>query len=305
MKKILLFSLLLFIIPTLIIFYFFRTQENVFHFSSHTMVRILRTETGKIDVIPLEEYVVGVVAGEMPVSFHKEALKAQAVASRTYVMYQISKNQNKDYDVVDTVLNQVYLDSDTLKDRWKEKYDENYQKIIDSVLETAYEYIVYDDKIIQALFFSTSTGYTENSEEVFSSKLPYLRSVKSTWDSISPAFEEVETVSKTDFLQKLGLPFTDTISIKILEKTSAGRVNSIEINDKKYTGSEIVALFNLKSRCFTITVGSDSITLKTKGYGHGVGMSQYGAEGMAQEGYSYSDIIKYYYTGVDIKKIKT
>ena len=160
------------------------------------MVRIKRSDTGVIERVPLEEYIAGVLAGEMPVSFHEEALKAQAVASRSYVMFQMIKNQKKDYDVVDTVLNQVYLDSDTLKKKWKDHYEQYYQKVVNAVKDTAYQYLVYGEDIAEALFFSTSTGYTENSEEVFKNKVPYLRSVKSSWDKISPAFEEVDMYSK-------------------------------------------------------------------------------------------------------------
>ncbi len=303
MKKVLLFSLLFILIPTLIITYFFKEKETTFQFSKNTMVRIKRSDTGKIEVVPLEEYIVGVVAGEMPVSFEEEALKAQAVASRSYVMYQIQKNQKKDYDVIDTVLNQVYLDSDTLKKKWKNNYQKYYDKVTHAVEDTAYQYIVYKEKVAEALFFSTSTGKTENSEEVFVSKVPYLRSVDSKWDTISPVFQEVEEYSKKEFLKRLKLPDSEEITIQILSKTSAGRINEIKINGKTYTGSEVMSLLGLRSRAFTITVG-ERITITTKGYGHGVGMSQYGAQGMAKEGYTYEEILKHYYTGVDLKKIK-
>jgi len=153
MKKVLLFSFLFVVIPTVIIFYFFELEEKEFLFTSNTMVRIKRSESGKIDIVPLEDYIIGVVAGEMPVSFEEEALKAQAVVSRSYVMYQITKNAKKEYDVVDTVLNQVYIDSDSLKTKWKDKYEEYYNKVMNAVKNTAYQYIVYDGKIAETLFF--------------------------------------------------------------------------------------------------------------------------------------------------------
>ncbi len=304
MKKVLLFSFLMIVIPTIIIWYFFRIQESTFQFSRNTIVRILRSKTGQIDEVPLEQYVIGVVAGEMPASFQEEALKAQAVASRSYVMYQILKNRKDDYDVIDTVLNQVYLDQDTLKQKWKDKYDVYYQKIVDAVASTSYEYIVYNGKIAEALFFSTSTGYTENSEDVFVSKVPYLRSVKSEWDKISPVFQEEEIFTREDFLKKLKLSNTSQISVNVIDSTKAGKIKEIQINEKTYTGKEIASLLGLRSSAFSIDVEKDSVTVSTKGYGHGVGMSQYGAEGMAQEGYSYDEILKYYYTGVELKKIK-
>lgn len=304
MKKVLLFSFAFVLIPTIIIFYFFNEEEKEFHFTSNTMVRIKREKTGNIEIIPLEEYVIGVVAGEMPVSFEEEALKAQAVVSRSYVMYQISKNQKKDYDVVDTVLNQVYIDGETLKSKWKNHYDEYYEKIANAVKDTAYQYIVYDDKIAETLFFSTSSGYTENSEDVFVSKVPYLRSVESKWDNVAPTFQKVTQYSLEDFLNLLKLPSSNEVIVKILDKTQAGRIKSISINGKNFTGKEVVSFLGLKSANFTISQNKNIITITTKGYGHGVGMSQYGAEGMAKEGFHYDEIIKHYYTGVEIKKIK-
>lgn len=304
MKKVLLFSCLFLIVPTITILFFFRAEEKSFQFSSNTMVRILRSKTGKIEVIPLEEYIIGVVAGEMPVSFSKEALKAQAVASRSYVMYQIEGNQDKEYDVVDTILNQVYIDSDTLKEKWKENYEEYYEKVISSVSETAYQYLVYDGKIVNAMFFSTSNGYTENSEDVFVAALPYLRSVKSNWDNISPVFQYTTSYTLSDFLGLLKLPNSDTVQTVITEQTNTGRIKTIKINGKTYTGREVASLLQLKSSSFSIIQNGDKVTINTKGYGHGVGMSQYGAEGMAEEGYTYDEILKHYYTGVEIKKIK-
>ncbi len=304
MKKVLLFSLLFLVIPTLTIQFFFRGEEKEFKFSSNTTVRILRSKTGKIDVVPLEEYIIGVVAGEMPVSFSKEALKAQAVASRSYVMYQIQGNQKKEYDVVDTVLNQVYIDSNTLKEKWKDKYDEYYEKVVSSVAETAYQYIVYDGKVANAMFFSTSNGYTENSEDVFVSALPYLRSVESKWDNISPVFQYTTNYSLSDFLGLLKLPNSDTLQVQVLEKTKTGRIKNVKINGKSYNGREVASLLNLKSSSFSITQNGNKVIINTSGYGHGVGMSQYGAEGMAQDGYTYDEILKHYYTGVEIKKIK-
>ena len=175
---------------------------------------------------------------------------------------------------------------------------------MNAVKNTAYQYIVYDGKIAETLFFSTSAGYTENSEDVFISKVPYLRSVESKWDSVAPTFQRVVKYSHDDFLGLLKLPSSKEIIVKVLAKTKAGRINSIQINGKTYTGKEVVSLLKLKSTNFTIKEADNIVTITTKGYGHGVGMSQYGAEGMAKEGYTYDQIIKHYYTGVEIKKIK-
>lgn len=304
MKKILLFSFLFIIIPVLSIFLLIVEPNNYkFSFSKNTVVRIYRSKTGKIDIVPLEKYIIGVVSGEMPISFQDEALKAQAVAARSYIMYKILNSKKKKYDVVDTVLNQVYLDDTQLKKKWGKKYENNINKVRDAVNATAYEYITYDNKIANALFFSTSSGFTENSEEVFSSKVHYLRSVKSEWDNISPTFQQHIDYDYVYFCKMLQIPYTKSIDIKVISQTSAGKINKISINNKMFTGEEIVKIFNLKSRNFTITL-DDKIKITTRGFGHGVGMSQYGAEGMARAGYKYDEILKYYYKDIEIKKIK-
>lgn len=304
MKKLLLFSFIFIIVPIIILYILIIEPTNYkFNFSKNTIVRIYRTKTKKIEKVPLEEYIIGVVSGEMPASFKEEALKAQAVAARSYIMYKIIHNKKNDYDVVDTVLNQVYLDDNQLKNNWGEKYLENKNKIIKAVNDTSYEYITYNNEVADALFFSTSSGFTENSEEVFSSKIHYLQSVKSEWDKISPAFNQTFEYDYVYFCKMLQIPYTKSIKVKIISKTTAGKINKISINNKLFTGEEIVKLFNLKSRNFTITLG-DKVIFTTRGYGHGVGMSQYGAEGMARAGYKYDEILKYYYKGVEIKKIK-
>jgi len=304
MKKILLFSLLLILIPYIVVSIFICDDESKFIFTSNTMVRIKRTNTGNIDIVPLEDYVIHVIAGEMPVEFHIEALKAQAVASRSYVMYQITKSQNKDYDVVDTVLNQVYLDDYNLKEKWGNNYNEYMNKISEAVLSTSYEYITYNGELAEALFFSTSSGITENSEDVFITSVPYLRSVESPYDSISPAFNIVNDYDYALFCSLLNIKYDTNLNIEVLDKTRTGRVNKIRINEKVFSGSDIAYLLNLKSTNFEINQYNNKVYIKTSGYGHGVGMSQYGAEGMAEAGFTYDEILKHYYTGVEIEKIK-
>ena len=304
MKKILLFFLLIILIPYITVTIIFSNKSEEFMFIKNDYVRVLRSKSGSIEKVPLEEYIMGVIAGEMPVSFEIEALKAQAVASRSYVMYKMIQNKDKEYDVVDTVLNQVYLDSDTLKKKWGSKYDKYVTKIKKAVEETAYQYVLYGGQIAETLFFSTSVGYTENSEEVFVSKVPYLRSVKSDWDNISPVFNEDNSYTLEMFLKKLNLSSSDTLEIKVLDTTSTGRIKRIRINDKEFTGKEISGKLGLRSTYFKISENNGKVSIITKGYGHGVGMSQYGAQGMALEGYKYDEILKHYYTDIEIKKIK-
>ena len=301
MKKILLLTCLIIFIPYIIVNLFVKDEEIKFIYTSNMMIRVKQED--EIIKVPFEDYIVGVLAGEMPVSFELEALKAQAVAARSYVMTKMQANIDKEYDVVDTVMNQVYLDDEHLQEVWKDDYTNNINKIKQAVLETFNEYLEYDGKVVDAMFFSTSVGYTENSEEVFTSKVPYLRSVSSTWDSISPVYEVNYTFSLEDFYNKLNLNYSETLDIELLDTTSTGRVKKLKINGVTLEGNTVVTNLKLKSNHFTIKLDNNKIYITTKGYGHGVGMSQYGAQAMALKGYKYDEILKYYYQGVEIKKI--
>lgn len=303
MKKVLLLTFAVVFIPFFIINFFIKTDDVKFIYTSNMSVRVKNIDTGNISSVPFEDYIVGVLAGEMPVSFEIEALKAQAVAARSYVMKQMVYNKDKDYDVVDTVMNQVYLSDEHLQAVWKDDYTEKINKIKTAVNETYNEYLEYDGEVAEALFFSTSVGYTENSEEVFSNKVPYLQSVSSTWDEISPVYQVNYNFSLDDFYKKLDLVYSSNINIEILDSTSTGRVKKLKINGVTYDGNTIVNKLKLKSNHFRITQNGSNIKIITKGYGHGVGMSQYGAQAMALEGYNYKEILSHYYKGTTIKKI--
>ena len=303
MKKILFFILLIVLVPYIIVTIFIEDNEIKFILKENMKVRVRHEDTGIIDVVPFEEYVTGVLAGEMPTSFHIEALKAQAVAARSYVMKKMEYNKDRDYDVVDTIMNQVYLSDDYLRSVWKESYNDKINKIKTAVIETKGEYISYNGDVAEAFFFSTSVGATENSGEIFSKQLPYLVSVSSTWDEISPLYSTNKTISLKEFYNLLGLSYSDTLDIEKIDTTSTGRVNKIKINGNTFTGGQMIDKLNLRSSFFEITKDGENVVINTKGYGHGVGMSQYGAEGMARAGYTYDQILKYYYTGVEIKKI--
>lgn len=304
MKKMIVIVLLVIMIPYLVVTLFMKDDEIKLEYGSNMVVRVRREATGNILEVPFEEYIVGVLAGEMPVSFEIEALKAQAVAARSYVLRKMQASEDQEYDVVDTVSNQVYLDDAYLREKWQDEYAEKINKIRTAVLETSGEYLEYDGKVAEAFFFSTSTGMTENSGEVFQTQLPYLTSVKSEWDQeVSPVFNDNVTLSLSDFYTKLGLPYQDNIQVEVTKTTSTGRVKEIKINDKTFTGSEVFSKLGLRSTFFTITQNGSNVSIDTKGYGHGVGMSQYGAQGMAKAGYRYDEILKHYYQGVEIKKI--
>ena len=294
--------MLIILIPIIIVNIFIRNTEIKFKYTENMQVRVKRS-TGEIEKIPIEDYIVGVLAGEMPTSFRIEALKAQAVAARTYVMKKMSYNMKNDYDVVDTVMDQVYLDNNYLKETWKENYIKNINLLKKAVIETYSEYMTYNDEIIEAFYFSTSTGKTENSGDVFQKQTPYLISVDSSWDNISPVYEETKYFTLQDFYQKLNIKYSTTLNIENISTTSTGRIKTLKINNVLKNASDITQTLNLRSSFFTIEQMNNIVKITTKGYGHGVGMSQYGAEAMARLGYTYEKILKYYYQGIEIKKM--
>ena len=254
------------------------------------------TSTGEIKNIELEDYIVGVVAGEMPASFNEEALKAQAIASRTYAMYKM-KNSNGTYDLVTDKTNQVYITEEKMKSLWQENFDYYFEKIKKAVYDTKDLIMTYNGDVILSLYFARSNGKTEDAIAVFGSNEEYLKSVESPEENLT---SEV-TISKDKFCNKLNIS-CDAINISNVLKSSSGRINSLNINGKTFKGTEIRTLFDLKSTDFDITIDSE-IKFITKGYGHGVGMSQYGANKLAQNGKNYEEILKHYYQNINIEKI--
>lgn len=307
MKKIIIFTVLILFIPFAIVNFFDvdKKEEIKLKYESNIIIRVKRLNSNEIEYLPLEEYIVGVLAGEMPIYFEKEAFKAQAVAARSYVLKKIEYNKDNEYDVVDSVLNQVYLDNYYLKEAWQDKYLDNINKLREIVNETSLEYLDYNGEIVDALFFSTSNGYTENASLVFNIDLPYLQSVTSMWDSsTSSAFRSTKKISIDEFYSSLNLEYSNTLDFKVLRRSSTNRILNLSINGIDFTGKEVYDKLGLKSMDFSLKQDGNNIIIDTVGYGHGVGMSQYGAEGMALEGYSYKDILSHYYVGTSIKKIK-
>ncbi len=306
MRKLILFILLILFLPFIIV-YCSPSEDTIelkLNYGSDRVIRVKRVNGGSIDSIGLEEYIVGVLAGEMPIYFELEALKAQAVAARSYALKRMEYNKNNEYDVVDSIMNQVYLDRDYLKEAWGSSYTSNINKLIRAVNETSGEYLDYDGGIADALFFSTSNGYTENSDVVFSFDVPYLKSVDSKWDeSVSSVFHSSITISVSDFLQKMKIGNSDKVVFSDIVKSDTGRVISININGVDFKGMDVYNNLGLKSLDFSLEQVGSNVVINTSGYGHGVGMSQYGALGMAKNGYNYRDILFHYYTGVTIKKI--
>ncbi|MEK3806916.1 MULTISPECIES: stage II sporulation protein D [Metabacillus] len=268
-------------------------------------VPVYRSSSEKIENIPLEEYVIGVVASEMPADFEEEALKAQALAARTYVVKQMMFDKLPKVPegavVSDTTSHQVYKNNDQLKKQWGKDYNWKMTKIYNAVASTQGQILTYDNKPIDASFFSTSNGYTENSDEYWTAALPYLKSVESPWDEKSPKYHDQTVISVRDFEKKLGVKLGSGGEVgKVIERTSGKRVAQVDFNGKKLSGREIREKLGLRSSDFAWQLKGDQVVITTKGFGHGVGMSQYGANFMAQDGKKYKDIVSYYYQGAKV-----
>ncbi len=273
-------------------------------------VAVYRSKLNTIEKVPIEDYVVGVVASEMHANFEPEALKAQALAARTYIVKQLLNTEKigipEDADVGDTVLFQVYKSKDELKKQWGKDYEVHLGKIQEAVVQTQGKILTYDNQPIEAQFFSTSNGYTENSEAYWQNAFPYLKSVESPWDKESPRFYDQKTISVKDFEIALGVKLGNDSTIgKVISRTPGKRVGEVEIGNKKFTGRQIRELLELRSSDFEWKRSGNNIVISTKGYGHGVGMSQYGANGMAAEGKTHEQIISHYYQGVQITSADT
>ncbi|SDF87726.1 stage II sporulation protein D [Fontibacillus panacisegetis] len=283
-----------------------------------TQVRVYLTRTRTVETLPLEQYVTGVLAAEMPADFDLDALKAQAIAARTYIISRLqSKNTsgvpNGKADVVDSVDHQAYLSQAELK-KWAQQGKEaQLEKLQKAVADTKGIIMTYKGKPITAAFFSASGGYTENSEDYWNLKVPYLRSVSSPWDAkMNPKNQVTVTLSLEEVFEKLGqqIPAEPAINNKeasrktfqMISTTPGGRVNEIRIGDKVYTGREVREKLGLRSSQFTIKASNSEVKITTYGSGHGVGMSQWGANGMAKEGYTTTQILKHYYTGISFQQ---
>lgn len=258
----------------------------------------LRLNNGSVVSIALEDYVIGVVGSEMPALFNSEALKAQAVCARTFAL----KKSSTGATLTATTADQVYKTDDELKAMWGSSYNTYYNKVKNAVLATSGEVMTYGGSYIDAVYFSTSNGRTEDSVYVWNYSAPYLKSVDSKWDVGTKFFDATKTFSIEELSSKLGVNVTSVSDIVINSKTTGDRVNRVVIAGKEFTGVKIRTILGLRSADFTVTESGNNITFKTKGWGHGVGMSQYGANGMANAGYNYSQILKHYYSGITITK---
>lgn len=254
----------------------------------------LKRSNGQILKIEIEEYLVGVVGAEMPASFNKEALKAQAIIARTYAL----RASERGSILTDNSGTQNYKSNEQLRAMWGSSYQTYYQKVKSAVQETKGLYLTYNGVIIDAVYHSTSNGQTENAEFVWGNAFPYLTSVLSPYDTSNSSYSKSVTLGYEVISSKLGMSVDSTSDIQILSKTTGMRVDKILIDGVEFTGVNIRNKLGLRSADFDIVKSDVGLTFTTRGYGHGVGLSQYGANGMANHGYDYASILRHYYRGI-------
>ena len=286
-------------------------KENTNH--KYSKIKLLHLKTGEIEEVILEEYLCNVVSAEMPVDFEIEALKAQVIVARTYTIYKINNKKHDNADICDSSsCCQAWISKDDRLSRWEEnKREENWKKIERAVNETNGKIITYEGKPINAFFHSNSGGTTEVPINVWGgSGYPYLQMVETSGEEGYTQYASEVTLFFDEILNKIKekysdiqIDFTKDDDIKILERTESDRVKTIKFGNHNLSGVEARTIFGLRSTNFEIEKQEDKIIFKVKGYGHGVGMSQTGADSSAKQGKNAEDIIHHFYSNVELKDI--
>lgn len=271
-------------------------------------VKVMNASSKNITEIPLRDYLIGVVAAEINGAYHEEAIKAQVVAAHTMILY--SKEYKSDglngADISDnSATHQGFLTESEQKEKWGDNYN-TYRKKIENCVDEVIDFVIfYDGEPINAVFHSISNGQTENATDVWGGEYPYLISVNSVGDKLSPAYLSEVKISTEKFkntMRENGAELDDEPSewVEKITNTATGMVKETTIGGKAFKGTEIRTLFGLKSSTFTIKYDDENFIFTVSGYGHGVGVSQYGADYLARQGFTYKEILKHYYTGVEV-----
>ena len=286
-----------------------------YNYSNYATIKLYHSKTGETEELPIDEYLYGVVSAEMPVKYDIEALKAQAVVARTYTIYQITHSNGKhgEADICDNyACCQAWISKEDRFAKWEEKEaEDNWQKIINAVDSTQGKVITYNGEVIDAFFHSNSGGITETASNVWGGQnYPYLQSVETAGEEGYEQYSSEIELSKDELINKLKekhpeieINFDEQDSIKIIELTESGRVKTIKFGNIEIAGTELRTLLGLKSTNFSFEIRDNSVIFFVKGYGHGVGMSQTGADSLAKQGLNYEDIIKHFYYNVEIVRI--
>lgn len=321
MTGIVVITLLIIIIPAVLVrgLDFHTTPYRPAKTGDGVMINVYVHQQNQIVQMNLEEYLKGVVAAEMPAEFDLEALKAQAVAARTYAARNMrmyggpGSTPHPEADIsTDPKEGQAWLGEEALKNKWGTfNYSRYWAKISRAVEETRGIVLIYNGEIINALFHSTSGGQTEDPGEVWGQKIPYLKSVACPWDQNSPRYKgqkeftisELEGILGADAGVVTAVKNGQTDLAQVVEKTPSGRIKKVRIGSKVFEGPTVREKLGLYSTNFSWTVEGEKVRFDTIGYGHGVGMSQYGANGLAKEGKIYQEILQYFYQDVQLANV--
>jgi len=290
-----------------------KDTEQQLIYNKYGTIQLLHKDTGEVETVELDKYLYNVVSAEMPADFEIEALKAQAIVARTYTIYKVINKKHDNADICDdSTCCQAWISKEDRLARWEEsKKDSNWRKIEQCVNETAGKIITYNNEPINAFFHSNSGGITELPVNVWGGTgLPYLQVVETAGEEGYLQYASQVEVSNDDLINKLktkyediAIDFNNIEEIKILEYTDSNRVKTIKFGNHNISGVEARTILGLKSTNFEIQRQENKIIFIVKGYGHGVGMSQTGADSMAKQGKNNEEIIKHFYTGVEIKEI--
>ena len=292
------------------------TQENIkstYNYKNYGTIKLLHKKTGEVEQVNIDDYLCNVVSAEMPADYEIEALKAQAVVARTYTIYKINNKKHENADICDdSTCCQAWVDKETRFSRWEEsKRESNWEKIQKCVQETQGQIITYQNQPINAFFHANSGGKTELPVNVWGGTgLPYLQVVETAGEEGYKQYESEVELTQDELIEKLktkysdiSIDFSNQENLKILEYTDSGRVKTVKFGNHEISGVETRTLLGLKSTNFEISKENDKIKFTVKGYGHGVGMSQTGADAMAKQGKNYKEIINHFYSGVEIKEV--
>lgn len=288
-------------------------SEDDYNYSKYGNIKLLHKKTGNVEDVKIDDYICNVVSAEMPADFEIEAIKAQAVVARTYTVYKIENKKHENADICDdSMCCQAWISKEDRLGKWEDnKKESNWQKIEKCVKETQGKIITYENKPINAFFHANSGGVTELPVNVWGgSNFPYLQVVQTSGEEGYKQYSSEIELTQEELIMKLKekysdiqIDFNNEEDIKILEYTDSQRVKTIKFGNHNISGVETRTILGLKSTNFEIKKENGKIKFFVKGYGHGVGMSQTGADAMAKQGKNYEEIIKHFYVGVEIKEI--
>lgn len=292
-----------------------KQEEEQYNYKNYKTIRLLHKDTEEVEEVGLDEYLYHVVSAEMPANYELEALKAQAVVARTYTVYKIQNPKHENADICDdSNCCQAWVSKEERLARWKEtEREDNWKKIKECVDATKGKIITYENKPINAFFHANSGGTTELPVNVWGgTDFPYLQVVETVGEEGYAQYSSEVELTKEELIEKLKAKYEDIEidfekqeELKIMEYTDSGRVKTVKFGNHELSGVETRTLLGLKSTNFEIIKQDDKIKFTVKGYGHGVGMSQTGADAMAKQGSDYEEIIKHFYIGVEIKDINS